>query len=223
MYHRRRRDVGLGRAQAASTSAPAIRSCPTRAFTVMANPDSAAGQGVGQPHRLRARRRDRAPARGRDASRTRCSPSRRCRRRSVCAAPRPRRSRCSPTSRSRSTSGIAHDTPGTEGDEKLGGGPLIVVYDATSIPEPRPARPGRRHRRRSSKLPLQFESVERGGTDAGRIHVTGAGRAVACRWASPARYIHSHVSIIDRRDFDSHAVKLLVALVKRLDRDGQDA
>jgi len=33
--------------------------------------------------------------------------------------------------------GIAHDTPGTEGDEKLGGGPLIVIYDATSIPNRR--------------------------------------------------------------------------------------
>ena len=33
----------------------------------------------------------------------------------------------------------------------------------------------------------------------------------------PARYIHSHVSMIDRRDFD-RTVKLLVALVKRLDK-----
>ena len=32
----------------------------------------------------------------------------------------------------------------------------------------------------------------------------------------PARYIHSHVSIIDRRDFES-TVKLLVTLVQRLD------
>ena len=31
-----------------------------------------------------------------------------------------------------------------------------------------------------------------------------------------ARYIHSHVSIIDRRDYESTA-KLLVALVQRLD------
>ena len=37
-----------------------------------------------------------------------------------------------------------------------------------------------------------------------------------------SRYIHSHVSIIDRRDFDS-TVKLLVALVKRLDRKTVDA
>jgi len=111
--------------------------------------------------------------------------------------------------------GIAHDTPGTEGDEKLGGGPLVVVYDSSSIP----------NRRlldlvidtaRKLKTPLQFESVERGGTDAGRIHLTGQG--VPCiSMGCAARYIHSHVSIIDRRDFD-RTVKLLVALVKRLDR-----
>ena len=70
-------------------------------------------------------------------------------------------------------------------------------------------------------MPLQFESVERGGTDAGRFHVTGQG--VPCiSMGVAARYIHSHVSIIDRRDFES-TVKLLVALVKRLDRKTVDA
>lgn len=111
--------------------------------------------------------------------------------------------------------GIAHDTPGTDGDVNLGGGPVIVVYDATAIP----------NRRlfdlvvttaRSVRVPLQFESVERGGTDAGRIHVTGQG-VPSISMGIPSRYIHSHVSIIDRRDFD-RTVKLLVALVKRLDR-----
>jgi len=111
--------------------------------------------------------------------------------------------------------GIAHDTPGTEGDEKLGGGPLVVVYDATSIP----------NRRlfdlvvdtaERAKIPLQFEAVERGGTDAGRIHMTGQG-VPSISMGVPARYIHSHVSIIDRRDFE-RTVKLLMSLVKRLDR-----
>src|SRR5437870_8802152 len=70
--------------------------------------------------------------------------------------------------------GIAHDTPGTEGDEKLGGGPLIVIYDASSIPN-------RRlldlviETAAKAKIALQFESVERGGTDAGKIHVTVQG------------------------------------------------
>ena len=111
--------------------------------------------------------------------------------------------------------GIAHDTPGTEGEEKLGGGPLIVVYDATSIPN-RGLLDLVMETAAKLKMPLQFESVERGGTDAGRIHLTGQG--VPCvSIGVPARYIHSHVSIIDRRDFES-TVDLLVALVKRLDQ-----
>jgi len=110
--------------------------------------------------------------------------------------------------------GIAHDTPGTEGDEELGGGPLVVIYDASAIP----------NRRLlelvvdtadALKMPLQFESVERGGTDAGRIHLTGEG-VPSISMGVAARYIHSHVSLIDRRDYD-RTVKLLVALVKKLD------
>lgn len=111
--------------------------------------------------------------------------------------------------------GIAHDSPGAEGDEKLGGGPLIVVYDATSIPN-RGLLDLVTDTAKKIKVPLQFESVERGGTDAGRIHVTGQG-VPSISMGVPARYIHSHVSIIDRRDFD-RTVKLLVALVKRLDK-----
>ncbi len=111
--------------------------------------------------------------------------------------------------------GIAHDTPGTEGEEKLGGGPLIVIYDATSIPN-RGLLDLVTDTAAKLKIPLQYESVERGGTDAGRIHMTGQG--VPCiSMGVPARYIHSHVSIIDRRDFE-RTVDLLVALVKRLDQ-----
>ncbi|HYM80854.1 MAG TPA: M42 family metallopeptidase [Candidatus Limnocylindria bacterium] len=111
--------------------------------------------------------------------------------------------------------GIAHDTPGTEGEEKLGGGPLVVVYDATSIPN-RGLLDLVVETAKKLRLPVQFESVERGGTDAGRIHVTGQG--VPCiSLGVAARYIHSHVSIIDRRDFDQ-TVQLLVAVVKRLDQ-----
>jgi len=111
--------------------------------------------------------------------------------------------------------GIAHDTPGTEGDEKLGGGPLIVVYDSSAIPN-RALLDLVTDTAKKLKLPLQFESVERGGTDAGRIHMTGQG-VPSLSMGVPARYIHSHVSIIDRRDFEM-TVKLLVGLVKRLDR-----
>ena len=111
--------------------------------------------------------------------------------------------------------GIAHDTPGTEGDEKLGGGPLIVVYDSSSIPN-RNLLDLVDDTARKLKLSLQYESVERGGTDAGRIHLTGEG-VPSISMGVAARYIHSHVSIIHRRDFEQ-TVRLLVALVKRLDQ-----
>jgi endoglucanase len=111
--------------------------------------------------------------------------------------------------------GIAHDTPGTEGDEKLGGGPLVVVYDSSSIPN-RNLLDLVDDTARKLKLTLQYESVERGGTDAGKIHVTGEG-VPSLSMGVPARYIHSHVSIIHRRDYEQ-TVRLLVALVQRLDQ-----
>jgi putative aminopeptidase FrvX len=116
--------------------------------------------------------------------------------------------------------GIAHDTPGTEGDEKLGGGPLIVIYDSSAIPNRRLLELVT-DTAKKLKIPLQFESVERGGTDAGRIHLNADG-VPSISMGCAARYIHSHVSIIDRRDFD-RTVKLLVALVKRLDRKTVDS
>jgi putative aminopeptidase FrvX len=111
--------------------------------------------------------------------------------------------------------GIAHDTPGTEGDEKLGGGPLIVVYDSSCIPN-RALLDLVVDTAKKLKMTLQFESVERGGTDAGRIHVNAEG-VPSISMGVPARYIHSHVSIIDQRDFEA-TVRLLVAVVKRLDK-----
>ncbi|MBI1798352.1 MAG: M42 family metallopeptidase [Candidatus Eisenbacteria bacterium] len=111
--------------------------------------------------------------------------------------------------------GIAHDIPGTEGDEKLGGGPLIVVYDSSSIPN-RGLLDLVVETAKKQRIPLQFESVERGGTDAGRFHMIGEG-VPSLSLGVAARYIHSHVSIIDRRDLD-RTVDLLVALVKRLDK-----
>jgi endoglucanase len=115
--------------------------------------------------------------------------------------------------------GIAHDTPGTEGDEKLGGGPLAVVYDSSAIPN-RKLLDLVIETAERLKLPMQYETVERGGTDAGKIHLNAEG-VPSLSMGIPARYIHSHVSIIDRRDFD-RTVKLLVAVVKRLDRKTVD-
>jgi putative aminopeptidase FrvX len=91
----------------------------------------------------------------------------------------------------------------------------VVVYDATAIPN-RGLLDLVLDTAKKLRIPLQFESVERGGTDAGRIHVSGEG-VPSLAMGVASRYIHSHVSIIHKRDVEL-AVRLLVALVKRLDR-----
>src|SRR5262249_11236859 len=109
----------------------------------------------------------------------------------------------------------AHDTPGTEGDEKLGGGPLVVVYDATSIPN-RGLLDLVIDTAAKLKLPLQFESVERGGTDSARLHMSRAGvPSISVRVA--ARHTPIHVRSTRRKEFDQ-TVKRLTAVVKRLDK-----
>lgn len=112
---------------------------------------------------------------------------------------------------------IPGDTPGIkeyEAQAHLGNGPSILIYDGSMIP----------HRRlrdfvidtaRSIGVPLQFNSMPGGGTDAGRIHVYKGG-VPSLVVAVPTRYIHSHVGIIHRDDFDN-AVKLMVEVIKRLD------
>ncbi|CAA9240462.1 MAG: Putative aminopeptidase YsdC [uncultured Chloroflexia bacterium] len=114
---------------------------------------------------------------------------------------------------------IAGDTPGVEPDEalgKLGKGPAILLYDASLIPHT-----GLRDLiidiAQEERIPLQFDTIPQGGTDAGRMHVFGAG-VPSIAFGVPVRYIHSHVSIMHRDDFDQ-AAKLLVALVRRLDAD----
>jgi endoglucanase len=62
---------------------------------------------------------------------------------------------------------------------------------------------------------VQISYVEAGGTDAGAIHLHGIGVPSAVL-AVAARHIHSHSSIIHREDYDQ-AVKLLTAVIKRLD------
>ena len=113
--------------------------------------------------------------------------------------------------------GIAHDTPGTngDGDEKLGAGVGILVYDATMVPNVR-LRDLAIDICERNKITYHLGSVERGGTDAGRFHIYDTGVPSLVIFIA-TRYIHSHSTIMDRRDYDQ-AVKLLVELTKRLDK-----
>jgi putative aminopeptidase FrvX len=118
--------------------------------------------------------------------------------------------------------GIAGDTPGItekEAMSKMGQGPQVVVYDASMV-----AHKGLRDFvtdvADELNIPYQFESIPGGGTDAGSIHLTHNGvPALAITIAT--RYIHSHAAMLHRDDYEN-AVKLIVEVIKRLDRETVD-
>lgn len=118
--------------------------------------------------------------------------------------------------------GIAGDTPGIserEAMSKMGKGPQVVVYDASLV-----AHKGLRDFVTDTadelNIPYQFESIPGGGTDAGSIHLTHNGvPAMAITIAT--RYIHSHAAMLHRDDYEN-AVKLIVEVIKRLDRETVD-
>ncbi len=114
-------------------------------------------------------------------------------------------------------SDIAGDVPGIKPDEsdiKLGKGPTIVLFDARMIPNIQ-FRDLVLETARQINVPVQLSAIEGGATDGGVIHLHNVGVPTIVIGVA-ARHIHSHSSIIHRQDYDN-AVKLMVALVERLD------
>ena len=118
--------------------------------------------------------------------------------------------------------GIAGDTPGiseNESQSKMGEGPQIVLYDASMV-----SHKGLRDLVTDTadelNIPYQFASMPGGGTDAGSIHVTAKG-VPALSIGIATRYIHSHAAMLHRDDFEN-AVKLVVEVIKKLDRETVD-
>jgi putative aminopeptidase FrvX len=114
-------------------------------------------------------------------------------------------------------SDIAGDVPGIKPDEsviKLGSGPTLVLYDVRMIPNIR-FRDLVLETAKEANVPIQLSAIEGGATDGGAIHLHGIGVPTIVIGVA-ARHIHSHSSIIHRDDYDN-AVKLLSALIDRLD------
>jgi endoglucanase len=108
--------------------------------------------------------------------------------------------------------------PGIKAEEssiKLGGGPSVVMYVTRMIPNLK-LRDLVLECGKASGVNIQLSTIEGGATDGSVIHLfkTGVPTVVIC---VPARHIHSHSSIIHRNDYDE-AVKLLVTLITRLDK-----
>lgn len=114
---------------------------------------------------------------------------------------------------------IAGDVPGIKPEEsplKIGQGPAVLLYDARMIPNLR-LRDLVIETAQALGIPLQLSAIEGGATDGALIHLHGIGVPTVVLGV-PSRHIHSHAAIIHRDDYDN-ALKLLAALVQKLDQE----
>ena len=114
-------------------------------------------------------------------------------------------------------SDIAGDVPGIKPEEssvKLGQGPTVLIYEARLIPNLK-LREFLMDTAKEIGVPVQVSYVEGGSTDGAAIHLHSIGVPTAVIGVA-ARHIHTHSSILHRDDYDN-AVKLLVAVLKKLD------
>ena len=113
--------------------------------------------------------------------------------------------------------GIARDTPGSDEqqEERLGGGPAVLVYDTGMIPNEQMLRLVI-DTAEKAKIPFHLTSMTGGATDGARISVSRTG-VPSVTIGTPVRYIHSHNGIICRTDYDN-TLKLLQAVVRKLDK-----
>lgn len=111
----------------------------------------------------------------------------------------------------------ADDLPGeSERQAVLGKGPQIRLFDPTAIANRRLAKLARKTAE-DLGIDVQIAVRRTGGTDASTIHRLGTG--IPCVViAVPARYIHTHHSILDWNDYCA-ASRLVLELVLRLDAD----
>lgn len=111
----------------------------------------------------------------------------------------------------------ADDLPGfKERQAVLGEGPQIRFYDPTAISNRRLVRL-LEEVAAESDVAVQVAVRRSGGTDAKAIHSHGQGVPTVVIGV-PARYIHTHVSLIHWQDYLA-ARRLVLALIHRLDRE----
>ncbi|WP_026690607.1 M42 family metallopeptidase [Alteribacter aurantiacus] len=115
--------------------------------------------------------------------------------------------------------GIAGDTPGVSDRDalaKMGKGPQIIMYDASMVSH-KGLRDFVTGTADDKEIPYQFDYVPGGGTDSGAIHLTANG-VPALSITIATRYIHTHAAVLHRDDFEN-AVKLIVEVIKKMDRE----
>lgn len=111
---------------------------------------------------------------------------------------------------------IATDTPGEDNRIKMGVGATLEVMDGSVI-----GHKGLLYYLQDlaeeMNIDTQFEILAAGGTDSGEIHKVHDG-VITLTLSIPARYIHSHLGIIHRKDY-ADTVALITEFCKRCDAD----
>jgi endoglucanase len=112
---------------------------------------------------------------------------------------------------------ISGDVPGVAdkvAPAKMGKGASILAYDSSMIPN-QPLKEFVIEVAEKADIPHQLSVLTGGRTDAGVIHMSGAG-CPSIVVGVPTRHIHSHVAMLTLSDVDA-VTNLLVECVKRLD------
>lgn len=105
------------------------------------------------------------------------------------------------------------DTPsGGKMAVKLGQGVAVKIMDSSFLAHPI-IKTAMQAVCKDQNIPFQPEVLERGGTDAGAIHLTGGGVPSGCI-SIPTRYIHTPCEMIHQSDLEA-AAALATALIER--------
>ncbi|TDM10634.1 M42 family metallopeptidase [Macrococcus lamae] len=116
--------------------------------------------------------------------------------------------------------GICSKTPGMTGNAKMGEGPIVVLVDTWHISHPS-FRKFVADVAEKKGITVQYDYMTGGFTDAGHMAQSLEG-APAITISVPTRYIHSNVSMMNRRDYDG-ALKLVNAVIRELNDDIVDS
>jgi putative aminopeptidase FrvX len=109
---------------------------------------------------------------------------------------------------------IAQDTPNDEKGTKMGVGVTLAIKDGSHLAH-RPFLNYLSDLAKSLELEVQFDLLTAGGTDSGEMHKSFDG-IINVTLSIPSRYIHSHRSIVHRKDV-ADTITLLTEFALRLD------
>ncbi len=105
------------------------------------------------------------------------------------------------------------DTPnGVKMDVSLGLGPAIKLRDSNLVADPR-IKALLAQRAAEAKLPVQYEILEGGSTDASAMQIARGGLPAGCL-SIPTRYIHTPSEVVDYGDVQA-SVRLLLELLRK--------